>query len=795
MDTGGGAVRRLDGDRYVRGRVRYLDDELPDGCLHLVFVRSAHAHALLHGVRTGAALAEPGVRAVLTGVEAAEHIGDLVCLLPEALTGAAGPLTLPCLPVDRIRYAGEPVALVVADTEEAARRGAALVVVDAEPLPPLLDGDAATAPGAPAQHPALPGNVVIAGIVTEGDVAATMAAAPATVDGEVALGRGSAVPLEPRGCIARVDDADGRLLVRAATQQPHGLRADLARQLGLPESDIRVIAPPLGGGFGFKFPGLPEEPLTCLMALRLRRPVRWVETRAEAMLIGARDYRARYRVAFDPSGRVRALSVDLDADVGALCATPGPVMPAVAAATFPGGYDVTDVEVRWRAVMTNKGPWNGARGFGKEATCLVTESAMDHVARATGLDPAEVRRRNLLRSEQLPRRTSTMTIDSGDYHRALDMVLDLSGYDDLRARQHGQARDTVHRLGIGVGFELTPEGIDYAGSLSRGFETATVRLDTSGHATVLTGVTSPGTGSETAIAQLVAGALGLPIAAVRVVQGDTDRTPFGSGSFSSRAVMTGGTAAWLAARDLRTGLDRSAAALLGADAGDVRAADGLFWIDGDPARAIPVGPLLTAVRTLGDALPGVEGLPLESTRTYGPQNLQSIPDQDGRLQQYPTYSYSVHVAAVLVDVETGSVTIERLAAVHDCGTVINQDLVDAQLHGAVAMGVGIALYEEEDFTADGAPTGTDFKRYLLPRRQDIPRLDSAHLVSPSPFTELGTKGAGEGGVGGSAAAIAGAVHDALGAAGHPVRTPLTPARVLAVLDGITDLSALAEVAP
>jgi aerobic carbon-monoxide dehydrogenase large subunit len=635
---------------------------------------------------------------------------------------------------------------------------------------------------------------VMSGVVTEGDVTAALAAAPGVVEGEVALGRGSAVPLEPRGCIARVDDVDGRLVVRAATQQPHGLRADLARQLGLPESDIRVIAPPLGGGFGFKFPGLPEEPLTALMALTLGRPVRWVETRAEALLVGARDYRARYRVGFDPSGRLLALSVDLDADIGALCATPGPIMPAVAAATFPTGYDLADLEVRWRAVMTTKGPWNGARGFGKEATCLVMESAVDHVAAATGLDPAEVRRRNLLHAADLPRRTSTMTIDSGDYHRALDTALQLAEYEGLRARQRAQGPGTVERLGVGVGFELTPEGIDYAGSLSRGFETATVRLDTSGHVTVLTGVTSPGTGSETAIAQLVADALGLPITTVRVVQGDTDRTPFGSGSFSSRAVMTGGTAAWLAARDLRATLDRSAAALLGAGPEEIRAADGLFRVEGDPARAIPVGPLATAVRTLGAALPGVEGPALESTRTYGPQNLQSIPDQDGRLQQYPTYSYSVHVAAVRVDVETGTVTVERLAAVHDCGTVVNQALVDAQLHGAVAMGVGVALYEEECFAPDGAPTSTDLKRYLLPRRQDVPPLRTAHLVSPSPFTELGTKGAGEGGVGGSAAAIAGAVRDAVGAVGSPVRTPLTPARVLAALDGAGARPELAGVA-
>ncbi len=771
------APPRLHGDRYVRGAVRYLDDVHPAGCLELVFVRSPHAHALIEGCDPSAALALPGVHAVLSGSDTAGLIGDLICLLPEALTGASGPLTLPCLPAGRVRYAGEPVALVVADTEVIARRAAALVRIDYQLLPPLLDVETALEPGAPPQHPQLPTNVVMSGVVSDGTGAAAVAEAAHVVSGEVVLGRGSAVPLEPRGCIAMPDAQTGRLHVRVATQQPHGLRADLARQLGMSESDIQVVAPPLGGAFGFKFPGLPEEPLTCLMALRLGRPVRWVETRPEALLIGAREYQARYQVGCDDAGRVSGLSVSLDADIGALCATPGPVMPAVAAATFPSGYDIPNVEVCWRAVMTTKGPWSGARGFGKEATCMVIESAMDSIARELDLDPATVRQRNLLGSDRFPHRTSSMTLDSGDYQRALQMVLDLADYPALRAGQRAAAAGGERR-GIGIAFELTPEGIDYAGSLSRGLESATVRLDTSGTVTVLTGVTSPGTGSETGIGKLVADQLGLMPGMVRVVQGDTDRTPYGSGSFSSRAILAGGSAAWLAAGDLRDQLNEAAAALLGAEPDEIDAAAGLYQVRGDPGRAIPFAALTSTVRTLGAALPGIGAPQLEVTRTYTPGNLQSIPDENGRLQQYPTYSYSVHVAAVRVDIETGCTSLQLLAVVDDCGTVVHQDLVDAQLHGALAMGVGMVLFEEELYTAEGLPRSTDFKRYLLPRLTDMPEIRTAHLHSPSPFTALGTKGAGEGGVGGSAAAIAGAIRDALGGPPTPVRTPMTPSRVL-----------------
>ncbi len=504
------SAARLGGSRFVRGAVRYLDDETPHDCLHVAFVRSPHAHAALLGVDSTAVERLPGIRAVLDGATARGLIGELMCLAHPMFTGLDAPIPLPCIAIERVRFAGEPVALVVAETEQQARRAASLVQLSYEPLAPLIDLDDALAPGAATLYPPLTSNVLMAGVIADGDVDAAMACAERTIEGRVELGRGNAVPLEPRGCIAVWDTEENRLLVRASVQQPHMLRADLARLLALPESDIRVVAPALGGAFGFKFIGSPEEPLTCLMARRLGQPVRWVETRAEALLTGAREYRASYRVGYDGAGRVTALSVDLDANVGALSATPGLLMPSVAAATFPGGYDLADFAVRWRTVVSNKGPWNGARGFGKEATALVLESALDDVARDLGIDPVDVRRVNLLRSEQMPHRTASMTIDSGDYHAAVDLALSLAEYDEARARQRDQDPASPVRLGIGVAFELTPEGMDFAGSPARGSETSTVRLDTTGYVTVLCGATSPGTGSETAIAQLVAERIGVP---------------------------------------------------------------------------------------------------------------------------------------------------------------------------------------------------------------------------------------------------------------------------------------------
>jgi carbon-monoxide dehydrogenase large subunit len=776
----GTSATRLQGDRYVTGAIRYTDDAVARDSLHLVFVRSPHAHARILSIDKSSALAMAGVHAVLTGQDTELLIKELTCRTPASLSGTPAVLTLPCLTTAHVRYCGEPVALVVAGTREEAHRAAAAMNIAYEILPPLLGTQEAQEAGAKLQHPALPSNVAMRSAVQQGDAAAAIGRATHVVEGRIRMGRSSAIPLEPRSCIASWENDTKRLLVRAAIQQPHAFRATLAHLLELAESDIHVITPPLGGAFGFKFIGGPEEPLTCLIALRLRRSVRWVESRADSLLIGGREYDVSYRMGVDDTGKVLGLVVDLEANIGALTATPGPLMPLVAAATFPGPYRIHDFDVRWRAVMTNKGPWNGARGFGKEATCLVMETALDHVARQLGVSPVDIRRRNLLRREELPHRTPTMTIDSGDYHRALDMAMGLA--DHHRSSGHASS-DARRRFGTGVAFELTPEGSDAGGTQSRGFETATVRIDTGGYATVLTGVTSPGTGSETAIAQLVASQLGIPTAHVRVVQGDTDLTPYGSGTFSSRAVMVGGTAAWLAARDLRGKLIQTASVLLKVPEEEIEVADGQFRPIADPGRGMTIRAIALALRTLGSALPGLGDPQLEVTRTYGPENLQSVPDASGRLQPYPTYSYSVHVAEVEVDVETGFTRVTNLAAVHDCGVVINRPLVEAQFHGAIAMGIGMALSEEERYDDAGRPTDDSFKKYLMPRIKDVPELRIGHLVTPSPFTALGTKGAGESGVGGACAAVVAAIRDAVGGSDPlPVHVPMTPPRVLDLID-------------
>ena len=777
-----GKARRIRGIQLVRGGGNFGDDAAPEGALHARFVRSRVAHARLRQVDVAEAKEIKGVRGVWTGADIeAAGLGRLQCRPPAALTGTSERLELDLLPTRHIRYWGEALALVVASTQTAADAGAAAVAVSWDELEPLASIDAALKSEARVQHDDLQSNVLTDVTVSGGSADDALANAPLTASGHVGIGRSSAVPLEPRVCIAAWDRLAQRLHVRAATQLPHTLRTDLSRILSMRETDIHVVAPDLGGAFGFKFPGLPEEILVAFAARQLESTVRWVESRAEALLVGAREYNALWKVGFDSDGRVHGFTVDLQADVGALAATPGVIMPTVAASTFPSGYDISDFAVRARTVLTNKGPWNGARGFGKEATCVVMETIMDQVAHQTGIDPVQVRMNNLVQADAFPYRTPTMTLDSGDYQRAVKEVLDLSGYEDLR--RSSQSGGAGQRTGVGLAFELSPEGLDAAGTLSRGHESATVRLDMSGHVTVLTGVTSPGSGSETAIAQVVAERLGVEASRVQVIQGDTDSTPYGGGSFSSRAVLVGATAAWMAADELRTRLSAVVARVFGCAPGDIEFLEGAVRSGGDVGRSLTLKEAIQYARSFGGAVAGIPIVELEATKTYAPGNLQSIPDESGRLQQYPTYAYAVCIAEVNVDEKTGIVHVVSLSVVHDCGVVINDDLVHGQIQGAIAMGLGMALTEEETYDTQLRPQSFDFKRYLLPRAPDMPEVRIGSVESPSPFSALGTKGAGESAVGGAAAAIAAAVRDAIGLEPrHAHVLPLTPERILELID-------------
>lgn len=775
----GRSQRRLHGDRFLTGRGDYFDDLTVPGVLHAAFLRSPHAHARIRLGDASRALAAPGVRALLTGRQAAELCAPIgQAMRPQDMGGS--PAEVRCLAVDEALYEGHAVAAVAAESRAEAERALALLELEYEPLPAVLEATAALAPGGPTAYLGWPDNVVMRRRFRNGDPDAAFAAAAHVVEGAIEVQRSAGLPLEPRGYLASWDRFGESLTLRATTQQPHPERALLAAALGIPEERVRVVAPNLGGAFGAKMRGQPEAFAVALLARLAGAPVKWLESRAETFLQGAREQAHRFSVACDGAGVVSALRVEAVADVGIVGASPGWGMSFLTSLTFPTGYRIQDVEVAMTAVATNKPPWMAARGFGKEASNLVMERAMDLVARELGLDPAEVRRRNLVRRDEFPYRTATgLNLDSGDYSAALDKALAALDYAGARAEQ-AAGRAAGRRLGVGLAFELTPEAADIPGTITGGFDTSTVRVSPSGAITVLTGVTSPGGGSDTAIAQVVGERLGLAAEAITLVQGDTDRCPFGFGNSSGRATLVGTGSAALAADEVRAKLAGVAAAMLEAPAGSLTFGEGRV--------AAPSGASLS-FREIAEAAytrafqvaSGVEP-PLEATRSYKPGNIDHRPDAQGRIQPYPTYSYAVHACLAEVDAETGLTRVLRYAVAHDCGTMINPALVEGQMLGAVAMGFGIALGERLVYDAAGHLLSDRFKTYLLPRALDLPPVSVVHLETPSPFTLLGAKGAGETGVGGAQAAIVNAVDDALAPLGATVRRlPLSPPEILDLL--------------
>jgi carbon-monoxide dehydrogenase large subunit len=502
------------------------------------------------------------------------------------------------------------------------------------------------------------------------------------------------------------------------------------------------------------------------------------------MLIGAREFFHQFEVAHDAEGRILALRDRVLGNVGTLGSLGGWGMAYIAGMSFPGGYRVKDYEVHAVPVVTNKPPWNGAIGYGKESATLAIERVADLIAEDTGLDPVQVRRVNFIKSDEFPYWMRSKRLDSGDYHGALDKLIDLCDYDRLRAQQK-RARAEGRLAGVGLAFELCPEGGDFPGALVRGFDTSTVRIDPGGTVTVLTGVTSPGTGNETGIAQVVAHELGLTVDDVHVMQGDTDVSPYGFGNFSSRAMIVGGGSAVMAARELRGRMAHAAGVLLDVDPDTLEFAQGQIRVPGQEGMSFASVALTVYER--GIAIPAIESPQLEATCTYGPPNMLHVADEEGRSSSYPTYPYSVHMAVVDVDPETGVIKVTGYYCVHDCGTIINETFVDGQLHGSIAMGIGGALWEHLPYSEDGHLQAITFKHYLTPRAPDLPEIRLGHQVTPSPFTVLGTKGAGESGVAGAVASVANAVNDALRPLGVRVHEmPMNPPRVLRAIQAAED---------
>ena len=777
----GARVRRKDGDLMLTGRGRYLDDiELP-GMLHAAVLRSTHAHARIVSVDTSGALDRPGVRLTMTGTKALSLAGPIPHFFDPAVVGGKT-AEFRCLAVDKVIHAGEPVAAVVAETLGDAEAALDAIVVEYEPLPTVLDVDEAVREGAPLVFEEWGENVVARVPFAEGDAASVLRDAEHVLEDEIRIQRYQTTPLETRGYIASWGD-DDRLTVYASSQNPHPLRSHLARMLDISESRIRVVATRLGGGFGAKFHGFPEEPLVCVLSKAVGAPVQWIESRAESFLVGGREYVHRFKVAYDDEGRILALRDRILANIGTLGAIGGWGMAYVAGMTFPGPYKLKHYDVESAVVVTNKPPWNGARSYGKESAALALERIVDTIAQRLGLDPATVRYRNFIPADEFPYWTVSKRLDSGNYAGALGQALDLIRYDDRR-RDQEHARAQGRLLGVGIGFELTPEGGDFPGALLRGFDTSTVRMDPSGKVTVLTGVTSAGTGNETGIAQIVASEFGIAVDDVAVVQGDTDRCPYGYGMFSSRSLAVGGGSALLAAREVRSRLAAAAGVLLEAEPDDIVFSEGMVRVRDSGDRGRPLGDVVADVFTMAGVIQGIDDPQLEATKTYAPTNLQHVPDEHGRTSGYPSFPYSAHVSVVEVDRETGQVRLLAYAAVDDCGNVINPMFVESQFLGAIAMGIGGALWEDLPYGPDGRLRTTTFKHYLLPRTTDLPHIETGSQVTPSPYTLLGTKGSGEGGVAGALTSIANAVNDALLPLGVSVNDmPLSAPKLLNAIRG------------
>jgi carbon-monoxide dehydrogenase large subunit len=765
----------------VAGAGTYVDDVKPEKCLVMVVVRSTEPHALISSIDTSAAEQSKGVLLVVTGAQLAEAG---VSVPPAVLSGPFIPRTATRYPLanGKVRHFGEGVAAVIATDLVTARAAADLVVVKYEKLPAVANADEALAPGAPIVEPTWPDNLLAEWPFTVGDPERILA--NATVDGRstgvLTMKRIQANPMETRGMVASFDPHRGHLTCWASTQSPHILRSMLAGVLRLPESSVRVVQPQVGGAFGAKIPMAPEDVLTAWTSLQLGRPVKWIEQRHEYLIAGghSRDVSCSYRIAFEPDGRITALEVDMLADVGAPSTLAGWLMAEISASMIPGSYKIHNVSVRLRVAVSNRGPWQAYRGYGKEVSSFFMERILDDVARCTGRGRDEVRLRNFIAKDEFPYvQPSGWVTDSGDYAGTLHDVKKLIGWDQFPARK-AEARAAGRFLGMGIGHELTPDGAARPDSLMSGTDSATVRISPHGDVTVLTGVTSPGTGNETGIAQMVADALGARIERVRVMQGDTDSSPYGNGNYSSRSLTFGGSSAVLAVQPIREKLTLVGSRMLRVPVETMEIVDHRLSSP-DCDRDLSIDEVAWEIyrRPHGVTMEGIEPH-LESTRSYRSGNVHHQSEVDGKANIYPTWSFSTSACVVEVDPQTGVVTIEKFAIVHDSGKIVNPLLAEAQMHGAVLQGIGASLYEEIVYDSNAYPVHQTLREYTLPSARESVELLLGHRTTLSPFTMMGMKGVGESGISAPAGAIASAIEDALIDWDARMTTvPFTPARV------------------
>ncbi|MDQ4114291.1 MAG: xanthine dehydrogenase family protein molybdopterin-binding subunit [Actinomycetota bacterium] len=771
----GRSVLRVEDPRLVSGRGRFVDDLHLPGMLHAAFVRSTLAHARLGDVDAADALAVPGVVAVFSAADL--NLRGITALLERPVEQFVA-TEMPVLAEDKVRFVGEPIAIVIASDPYAAEDGVEAVRVDyTEVLPAVTDDRQALADGTRVHEQATKNTLVDVSLFASEGIDQIFDDASVQVRVQTKTGRQNALPLETRGAVATWDDRDDQLVLTTCTQTPHQVRTVAAACLRLAERQVRVVVPDMGGGFGQKCVVSREEIATAAAALRLRKPVKWIEDRQEALTAGflAREQRYDARAAFDAEGRILGLDVDVVCDMGAYSCYPftAGIEPLMASAEMPSVYRVPAYRVRGRAVTTNKAPTAPYRGVSRPQYVLVMERLMERASRELGLDPAEVRRRNLI-TEFPYTGVNGITYDPGSYLESLDLCVQVLRDKGWYAVRDAAAADGRH---LGIGLSCFSERTGYGStafaqrkmSVVPGFDLSEARMDLTGEVVVTTATVNHGQSHETTMAQIAADVLRIDLAAVKLRQGDTERIPYGWGTYASRSIVIGGSAVRAAAVKLRDLLLEIGAHLLEVPAEEVELGEGDVHVALDPGRRLTYPEIADVAYLRSHLLPkGVEpGLTANASFDVA---------GDG------TFSNATHGVVVELDAGTGGTRILDYICVEDVGVAINPTVVEGQARGGIAQGIAGALFEEVRYDAMGQPLCASFIDYKTPTAQEIPDIEIHHLETPCLFTETGAKGAGEGGTIGAPAAVLNAVNDALRTTGVELDDiPLTPRRIHAAL--------------
>jgi carbon-monoxide dehydrogenase large subunit len=770
IDTGFGAsAKRKEDPPLLRGEGRYVDDIQLPGMLHAAFVRSPYAHARVGRIDKSAALALSGVHAVLEYTDLPESVRrqPLPLLVPHP--AIRQPFMPYALVKDEACYAGEPVACVIAESRYIAEDAAQLVEVECEPLAAVNDCRVALDADAPRAHAGDESNLAARFPVRAGDTDRAFAGAKHVFRERIHQHRGGPFSIECRGAVASVDPATQALTLHVSSQGSHRIKRCMLDMFEAGDHEVRVVTPDVGGGFGPKGSFYPEYVNVAVAAMRLKRPVKWIEDRRENFLAThqERDQYWDVEIALDGDGKILGVRGQLVHETGAYVPW-GIVLPWIAATTVPGPYVIPNFKLDVLSVFTNKIQTTPVRGAGRPEAVVTMERLMDRAARELGLDPTEIRRRNFIRPEQMPynvgiifRDGRPVTYDSGDYPACQASAVEAAQYETFSERQ-AQARKEGRYIGIGLSNAVEATGLGP-------YESATVRVATSGKVVVYTGATPQGQGHKTTLAQIAANELGVEIDDIEVVTGDTGAVSLGVGTFAARTAVNAGSSVHVAARAVADKARKLAAGMMECLEEDLELAGGYVRSRSHPdvrksLREIAVKSIgMPGFSMAGGLAPG-----LEHTAHFTPE--QSV------------YSNGTHVAEVEVDIETGAVKILRYTVAHDCGRVINPLVVDGQVIGGVAHGVGNALFERMVYDENAQPLSTNFGEYLLPLATDVPRVDLVHLETPSPLNPLGIKGAGEGGTIPAIAAIASAVENALAPFGvHIDEVPITPQRIVELL--------------